>query len=92
MRAMLNPTRMENLSILAEKLALRILNCCDACGAPGFGFLSTTESLPCSLCESPTSMYRFEVWACVACAYTKKNPRADKLEKANPKYCYYCNP
>jgi len=92
MRAMVNPTRMDALSLLAEKLAARILTSCHSCGAPGFGFISTTEKLPCGLCDSPTSMYRFEVWGCVACEHKEKKPRHDKLEKADPTYCKYCNP
>lgn len=92
MRAMMNPTRMEALSSLAEKLAARILTCCSACRAPGFGFVSTTEQLSCSLCDAPTSMHRFEVWGCVACENKEKKSRHDNLEKADPIYCNYCNP
>ncbi len=72
MRAMMNPTRMEVLSLLAEKLAVRIQTCCRACRAPGFGFVSTTEKLSCSQCDAPTSMHRFEVWGCVACDNEEK--------------------
>jgi hypothetical protein len=92
MRAMMNPTRMEGLSLLAEKLASRILTCCHACGAPGFGFISTAETLSCSLCDGPTAMHRFERWGCIACAHQEKKPRPDHLEKAPPTYCHYCNP
>jgi hypothetical protein len=92
MRAMVNPMRMEALSLLAEKLAARILTCCPSCGAPGFGFISTTETLSCSLCDGPTSMHRFEVWGCVACEKKEKKPRHDNLEQADPTYCNYCNP
>jgi len=92
MRAMMNPTRMAALSLLAEKLATRILTCCDACGAPGFGLVSTADYLSCSLCDAPTSMYRYELWGCVACEYQTKKPRHDNLEKADPTYCQYCNP
>ena len=92
MRAMMNPTRMEALSLLAEKLAARIVTCCHSCGAPGFGFISSTGQLSCRLCDGPTSMHRFEVWGCVACEHKEKKPRYDNLEKADPTYCNYCNP
>ena len=92
MRAMVNPTRMEALSLLAEKLAARILTCCHSCGAPGFGFISTTETLSCSLCDGPTSLHRFEIWGCVACKNKEKKARHDHLELADPTYCNYCNP
>jgi hypothetical protein len=92
MRAMMNPTRMEALSLLAEKLAIRILTCCSACQAPGFGFVTTTGQLSCTLCNTPTSMHRFEVWGCISCEYKDKKPRHDHLEQADPTYCNYCNP
>lgn len=92
MRAMMNPTRMEVLSLLADKLASRILVCCNACGAPGFGFESTTDNLACSLCEAPTSMHQFEVWGCVACDNKEIKTRRDNLVKADPTFCDYCNP
>ena len=92
MRAMVNPTRMDALSLLAEKLAGRILTCCDSCGAPGFGFISTSEQLPCGVCDGSTSIHQFEVWGCVACEYKEKKPRQDNLKKADPTYCNYCNP
>ena len=92
MRAMVNPMRMEALSLLAEKLATRILTCCHSCGAPGFGHISTNDQLSCSLCDSPTLMHRFELWGCVACEHKERKPRHDHLEKADPAYCNYCNP
>ncbi|STX81292.1 Uncharacterised protein [Legionella busanensis] len=92
MRAMMNPTRMAVLVTLAEKLATRILTYCSVCKAPGFGFVSTTEYLLCSLCDAPTSLYRFELWGCVACEHQEKKPRADNVKKANPTFCNDCNP
>jgi len=92
MRAMMNPSRMEIISLLAEKLAARILSCCNSCGAPGFGFIKTEENLSCSLCDGPTSFHRFEIWGCIACDNKEKKPRQDNLEKADPTYCNHCNP
>ena len=92
MRAMMNPTRMEALSLLAEKLSTRISTCCPACHTPGFGFISTADYLSCSVCEGPTTMHRFEIWGCISCERKEKKPRHDKLEEAEPTYCNYCNP
>ena len=92
MRAMVNPTRMEVLSLLAEKLVSRILNTCQACQAPGFGFITTSDYLACGLCGGPTSLHRLEIWGCVACKHQEKYPRQDKLEHADPTYCHDCNP
>ena len=92
MRAMMNPTRMEALSLLAEKLAVRISTCCPACCTPGFGFISTADYLSCSVCDGPTTMHRFEIWGCISCDMKEKKPRHDNLEEAEPTYCNYCNP
>ncbi|KTD56275.1 hypothetical protein Lsai_1992 [Legionella sainthelensi] len=92
MRAMMNPLRMEAISILAEKLVNRIQCCCPNCFTPGFGFKKTSGSLPCNDCSSPTSLYQQEVWGCIQCDYQEKHPRKDGLEAAEPQYCDYCNP
>ncbi len=92
MRAMMNPTRMQAISVLAEKLAHRIQCCCPDCFTPGFGFKKTSGSLPCNDCSSPTSLYQQEVWGCIQCNYQETHPRKDGLEAAEPQYCDYCNP
>lgn len=92
MRAMMNPLRMQAISILAEKLAHRILCCCPNCCAPGFGFKKTSSALPCSQCASPSSLYQHEIWGCIQCDYQETRPRQDGLKAAEPQYCDYCNP
>ncbi len=92
MRAMMNPTRMEVLGDLADKLALRIATFCIQCQSPGFGFKSTKGALPCALCGASTSFYQEEVWGCIRCDYQEYKRRKDGLLKADPTYCNYCNP
>lgn len=92
MRAMMNPLRMQAISELAKKLALRIQCSCPNCFTPGFGFKKTSGSLLCNDCTSPTSLYRQEVWGCIQCDYQETHPRKDGLETAKPQYCHYCNP
>lgn len=92
MRAMMNPTRMQTLAELAEKLVLRIKTACPGCGIPGFGFKSVSGSLPCSQCGDETRMYQFETWACIQCDYQEQRPRKDQLITADPTHCDYCNP
>ncbi|KTD46302.1 DUF6671 family protein [Legionella quateirensis] len=92
MRAMMNPTRMEVIGELADKLALRIASLCVRCSCPGFGFKSTRGTLPCSFCGSPTSLYEEEVWGCINCEHQEYKRRRDDVLKADPAYCYYCNP
>ena len=92
MRAMMNPTRMQTLAELAEKLAIRINNYCPGCGIPGYGFKSVSGHLPCTLCGDDTRMYQFEEWGCIQCDYQEQRSRKDQLLFADPKYCDYCNP
>lgn len=92
MRAMMNPTRMDAIRELADKLANRILSCCPSCTTPGFGFKNTTGHLLCSLCGSSTALYAQEVWSCIQCEYIERHSRKDALQEADPKFCDYCNP
>ncbi len=92
MRAMMNPTRMQVIGELADKLTQRIANLCPQCERPGFGFKTTKGSLPCALCGFPTSFYQEEVWGCIGCDHQEDKMRRDGLLKADPTYCYHCNP
>jgi ribosomal protein L37E len=92
MRAMMNPTRMQTLAELAEKLAIRIMRSCPGCGIPGFGFKSVSGHLLCSLCGDETKMYQYEDWGCIRCDYEEKRSRKDQLIVAAPTNCDYCNP
>lgn len=92
MRAMMNPTRMQTLAELAEKLAIRIKSPCPGCGTPGFGFKSVSGHLPCSLCGDDTKMYQSEEWGCILCDYKEQRTRKDQLIVADPTHCDYCNP
>ena len=92
MRAMMNPTRMQTIGELAEKLAIRIKSPCSGCGVPGFGIKSVSGHLPCKLCGDDTKMYRYEEWGCIQCDYHEQRPRKDHLIVADPTHCDYCNP
>ena len=92
MRAMMNPTRMQTLSELAEKLALRIKTPCPGCGIPGFGFKSVSGHLPCGLCGAETKRYKNENWGCIQCDYQEQRPRQDQLSSNDPTHCDFCNP
>lgn len=92
MRAMVNPTRMQTLKNLAQKLAERIVTNCPKCQTPGFGFKETTGNLPCSLCTSPTTFYQKEILACIQCDFKHSQLRRDGLKSADPAYCNFCNP
>lgn len=92
MRAMVNPTRMQAIRTLADKLANRIASECPQCQTPGFGLKKTTGNLPCHLCAAPTSFYQREILGCIQCNHEVSQPRKDGLTVADAAYCKYCNP
>jgi hypothetical protein len=92
MRAMMNPTRMEMIHELADKLAIRISNVCMKCHAPGFGFKKIQGQLPCQCCGGPSSYFKEEIWGCIRCEYQECRQRSDGLLVADPSYCFVCNP
>ncbi len=92
MRADQNPTRMAFIGELAEKMALRLSQNCPACQSPGWGSLSFNGQLPCQVCFLETSLSAYETLSCERCGYSLSKPRSDGLIKADPSYCYSCNP
>lgn len=92
MRAMMNPTRMEVIHLLAKKLANRLKKCCPACHFPGFGVKSYAGQLPCKWCGQQTNLYEHIIFSCQKCKHNDMRPREDGLLKADPGDCQYCNP
>lgn len=92
MRAMMNPTRMNIINKLAVKLVKRLQQTCNQCKTPGFGAQSVEGNLLCEDCGSETELYKFKVLNCLKCDHHEYTPRPDGLEKAEAKYCQYCNP
>jgi len=92
MRAHLNPTRMNSLVSLADRLARRLATLCPGCGAPGFGRTGTRGALLCETCGTPTEMTAAEVFGCPACDYVEERPRFDGLQRAPTQDCPECNP
>jgi hypothetical protein len=92
MRAHLNPTRMAEIARLAERFAGRLARLCPACGAPGFGPVSTQPGLPCALCGAPTSLVKAVISGCMCCTHTVTEGRSDGLAAASPANCPECNP
>lgn len=92
MRAHMNPTRMQSLRPLAQRLARRLAQLCQQCHAPGFGRVEVVQGLPCSACGSPTALARADVYGCMACGIREERPRADGLEATEPVNCPACNP
>lgn len=92
MRAHLNPTRMNTISLLTKYLVLRIMRLCPCCGLPGFGKIDVVRGLQCSTCEAPTSAIKAEIYSCNKCLYKINRHVRSDTSRADPKYCDYCNP
>ena len=92
MRAHMNPTRMQMLRLLAERLAERLLNACPGCAAPGYGLIDVRRGLPCQCCGAETELVAREVHGCSACGLREDMMRADALALAEPGDCPSCNP
>ena len=92
MRAMMNPSRMEIIRILAIKLAKRIQQKCLQCNTPGFGKITTEGHLSCEACNAPTKFYRQKVLSCLKCDYKIYQARDDGKKFIEPQHCVYCNP
>lgn len=92
MRAHMNPTRMHEISLLAERLARRIATPCPACAAPGFGTVRSEAGLPCGECGAPSAVIIALVDQCSACAFEQRRPRPDGRSTATPAECPECNP
>lgn len=62
MRAHHNPTRMQVIEELADKLAQRLMTPCPACDMPGFGIVDIERGLPCRLCHLPTQSIYHDIY------------------------------
>lgn len=92
MRAMMNPTRMEVIEELTQKLVMRIQSTCPECSIPGFGIQKVDGYLPCAYCKTDSRTYAFEIWGCCKCDYHEKRPRKDGKTAIDPQFCDKCNP
>lgn len=61
MRAHMNPTRMEIIRQLGEKMAKRLKQYCPDCGIPGWGITFRKQGLPCRRCGLSTHQVLHEI-------------------------------
>lgn len=92
MRAMNNPTRMNQIKKLTYQLVEKINSFCPQCSFPGFSIMEVQRGLLCSQCFRPTSSIFKSIYRCQKCLYEEEKfyPAARYLE--DPMYCDYCNP
>lgn len=92
MRGHMNPTRMNVISELAEKMARRLATLCPHCSCPGWGVVDVVQGLPCEICGVKTKQIAQEVYGCPSCNYKETTSRGDGIAKSSAAYCDWCNP
>lgn len=92
MRAMHNPTRMQNIERLGTVFLQQLCTTCPSCSFPGFKVVSRLPGLPCSQCHMPTRSTRSHTLGCKACGHTKEELYPESKETEDPMYCDFCNP
>lgn len=92
MRAMMNPTRMDVIRLLANKLAQKVSRICKKCSTPGFEEIVSSGNLKCELCHQETKTPKFKDTKCLKCDYYAREEISPGQEYGDPTYCDYCNP
>lgn len=85
------PSRRPTIAQAALQLAMRLRQQCPACDAPGWGVVSYTRGVPCSVCDEVVDVPSREVHGCTACGVrrTATNPIRTTV---SPARCPRCNP
>jgi hypothetical protein len=92
MRAMYNPTRMQNIEKATQDLLRKINSCCPNCSTPGFEITQRIKGLPCGLCYTPTLLTRAAIYECKKCGFSQEKLFPNGKEFADAAQCIYCNP
>jgi len=92
MRALYNPTRMQNIAKATRNLINKISQICPNCTCPGFDVIEQRRGLPCGLCRLPTSAIRSIIYQCQKCSFQQEKLFPHGVTTADPAQCMYCNP
>lgn len=92
MRALYNPTRMQNIAKATFNLLTKIKSLCPNCSAPGFAITEKIAGLPCGMCSMPTSLTLAVIYQCQKCGFKQEKLFTEHGEFADPAQCNYCNP
>ncbi|MFW6371697.1 MAG: DUF6671 family protein [Bacteroidota bacterium] len=92
MRAHNNPTRMNNIQKVTEKLISKAKSVCAICGTPGFGVVEAVKGLPCLACGIPTKSTLKHICRCLKCSYESEILFPYKKQAEDPQFCDFCNP
>lgn len=92
MRAMCNPTRMQNIALATEKLIHKIKSHCPNCSTPGYSITLSIPGLPCHSCMKPTKSTLYHRYSCSKCGQQDDQIFPYEKEFEDPSYCDFCNP
>jgi hypothetical protein len=92
MRALYNPTRMENIESAVLDLIMKLKSFCPSCRTPGFEVSKVKRGLPCCGCGLPTELPIAYVYNCKKCSHQEEKPVTSERKFADPGQCVYCNP
>lgn len=92
MRAMYNPTRMQIIERLTQKLILKMQSNCTVCQTPGFSETDYVKGVPCQQCLQPTESILYTIYRCQKCNHTEQKLFKPERKFEDPMYCNYCNP
>lgn len=92
MRALFNPTRMEGIRLLTEKLIRVLQSPCPACQTPGYDVVEAIPGLPCSHCGLKTRSTYQHRYRCKQCGQEELKKFPNGKQQEDPMYCDFCNP
>jgi len=92
MRALYNPTRMQNIAKATLDLLTKIKSICPQCSTPGFVITQRIPGLPCEMCSMPTNLTLSVIYQCQKCSFQREELFPNGVEFAEPSQCMYCNP
>ncbi len=92
MRALYNPTRMEVIKNVAEKLIVKIKSHCPNCKTPGYSVTNIKPGLLCENCSAPTKSILLHIKICQSCGFSEEKIYPHGIEFEDPMYCDICNP
>jgi hypothetical protein len=92
MRALFNPTRMNVIGRLTEKLINTIQSICPSCQTPGFDVVEAIPGLSCSYCGLRTRSIKQHRYQCKQCQQEEIRNFPNGKEQEDPMYCDFCNP
>lgn len=92
MRAMVNPMRMNAISVTTDELLRKIASECSHCQMPGFDIVEHQPGLLCAQCSLPTKSTLYTIYHCSHCDFEEIRKFPHGKEREDPMYCDFCNP